>query len=101
MIIWRKQQRRARAQRFHDQVMACQRAWGPFVGITDLADPHGKRFLFDDLAGMPQQSTSPLEGISCSLLTPLRANQPYDPYTPGVWCAHLGRHASRTPARDA
>lgn len=30
---------------------------GDHSGIQDLSDPHGKRFLFDDIEGMAEQTT--------------------------------------------
>jgi len=43
--------------------------------IEDLKDPHGKRFLFDDIEGVPQQSTLPVEASSASSLAPNLGNQ--------------------------
>jgi hypothetical protein len=46
-LLWWRWQRLARSKRFLELKIALAAAWGPYVGIEDLADPHGKRFLFD------------------------------------------------------
>ncbi len=66
--------RRAVNQRFNDAHVRASMAWGIHVPIEDLRDPHGKRFLFDDIEGMPQQSTLPGEAVSASLKGALRDN---------------------------
>jgi hypothetical protein len=47
MDVYRQRQRYDRELRFLRQVMANRAAWSRAPPIVDLADPHGKRFLFD------------------------------------------------------
>ncbi len=46
-LLWWRRQRLERSRRFLELKIALAAAWGPYVGIEDLADPHGKRLLFD------------------------------------------------------
>jgi hypothetical protein len=46
-LVWWRRQRLERSKRFLELKIAQASAWGPYVGISDLSDPHGKRFLFD------------------------------------------------------
>lgn len=59
-----KRQRRARAQRFHDQHILNRIAWGEYVPIADLQDPSGKRLLFDGSAERPVHSFESEQGPS-------------------------------------
>jgi hypothetical protein len=43
---WWKRHRAWRNQRFWQQRIANQSAWGERLEIEDLTDPHGKRLLF-------------------------------------------------------
>ena len=43
--------------------------------ISDLQDPHGKRFLFDDFEGMAQQTILRPQAILAACLVPSLANQ--------------------------
>jgi len=47
MDVYRQRRRRERELRFLNQLVANRAAWSRAPPIEDLADPHGKRFLFD------------------------------------------------------
>ena len=47
MDAWRRRQRIERELRFLEQLVANRAAWRRRSEIEDLADPHGKRFLFE------------------------------------------------------
>jgi hypothetical protein len=57
MDVYRQRQRYDRELRFLEQVIANRAAWSRAPPIVDLADPHGKRFLFEGRTGMAQWST--------------------------------------------
>jgi hypothetical protein len=59
----------------NDQAIDAARSQGDWQEIEDLQDPHGKRLLFDDLVGVAEESTSTVEAIPGSSLTPSRGNQ--------------------------
>jgi len=56
-LLWWRRQRLERSKRFLELKIAERAAWGPYVGIIDLKDPHGKRLLFDFVAKTGQQSS--------------------------------------------
>ena len=47
MDVYRQRQRHTRELRFLEQLVKNRAAWAPRSEIEDLADPHGKRFLFE------------------------------------------------------
>jgi len=61
-LLWWRRQRLERSKRFLEIKIAEAAAWGPYVGIEDLSDPSGKRFLFDFVRKTGQQSSSGREG---------------------------------------
>lgn len=73
--LWEQREQHAR------DLLAAERALATYVSdedsheIEDLRDPSGKRFLFDDIEGMAQQSTSAVEAILAASLVPNIANQ--------------------------
>ena len=68
--LWQLREKRAAEVLLLDQVLANHVEDEERHEIEDLADPRGKRFLFEPGKGMPQQSTSAEEA------TPAPANRP-------------------------
>jgi len=57
-LLWWRRQRLQRSKRFLELKIAERAAWGPYVGIEDLGNPHGKRLLFDFVSRTGKQSSS-------------------------------------------
>ena len=58
-LIWWKRHRIERDLKFRQQLLECRLAWRRRTEIQDLADPHGKRFLF---GGSLEMAPSTFEG---------------------------------------
>lgn len=56
MDVYRQRQRRQRELRFLEQIRLNRAAWSRAPPIVDLADPHGKRFLFEGLIDWGDES---------------------------------------------
>jgi hypothetical protein len=57
-LLWWRRQRLERSRRFLEIKIAHAAAWGPYVGIQDLADPHGKRLLFERPRQLVKESSA-------------------------------------------